>query len=372
MTRVTLSGIGLVTAYGLGTTVFRDGLLANRPAFAESLHGPAFACVPKGVISAPVGSRKDALTALVVGEALADAGMPRLPPGGIVVVAAQVPWTGASDAWMREFEGPSLKPLGRFGINDAIHLSHACASAAFAVTWACELLLAGNAETALIIGVNTANPYEAASMDVIKALSRGVARPFDIRRDGITLGEGGGAIVLETERHARTRGARRDIVVSGTSGSISGSGTATSDSGAIRTCITRTLADSGIAEIEYIHAHATGTPQGDQAEADGLAEIAVNAGWTRPVLTSSHKGAIGHLLHASAIPGIAAAADALRTATAPPTPGLREPLPSVTLHLNRQPEHIPSAKHALVNSFGFNGSNATVLLSRVSGWDREF
>ena len=114
-----------------------------------------------------------------------------------------------------------------------------------------------------------------------------------------------------------------------------------------------------------VHAHATGTPQGDAAEAEALFKVAELRQWSdTPV--SSHKGAIGHLLHASAMPGIAAAAGFLSTGIAPGTPGLQHPMAADRIRLISAPVRTPKAMYVLVNSFGFHGNHASLVFSKES------
>jgi len=128
--------------------------------------------------------------------------------------------------------------------------------------------------------------------------------------------------------------------------------------------MTRALEEAGVVGVDYVHAHATDTVQGDAAEVEAITRLTAKRG-IPDITVSSHKGALGHLLHASAFPGLVAAIGAIRDGLLPTTIGLREPLLARGVHL---PVEGPASvaprpvEHVLVNAFGFGGNNASVLL----------
>jgi 3-oxoacyl-[acyl-carrier-protein] synthase II len=198
-------------------------------------------------------------------------------------------------------------------------------------------------------------------MSVVRAVDRTAARPFDVERAGISLGEGGGAVILEPAGAARARGLRADLTVAGTACRVVGEKPAASAPEVVTDCLRSALSDAGADRLDHVHAHATGTPQGDAAELRAIETVAGELG-VRSVPVSSHKGAIGHLLHISGVPAVAAAALALRTGTAPPTAGLSRAEPTDRVRLPIRPLRIPGARLAAVNNFGFGGNNASVVL----------
>ncbi|MFH8385258.1 beta-ketoacyl synthase N-terminal-like domain-containing protein [Kitasatospora sp. NPDC018058] len=374
MTAVALAGTGLVTALGSGPRAFWDGLLLGRRAFGEltafdgDFRSRTVAAVPASVCPAAPGRRKEAMARTAARQALRAAGLPRLPDGSLVVLVSQAP--GGARGSDGDFTGPGPDPLlAALGTSadrvTVVHLSHACASAAFAASFARDWLLSGLGDTALVAGASALNPYEYASMDVVKTLSPGGARPLDGGRDGITVGEGGGAFVLETGAGARARGHRPQAWLAGAACLVDSTQAVASERDAIAACMRGALQDAGVGRIDYVHAHATGTAQGDAAEAEAVGELARALG-PRPVPVSSHKGAVGHLLHASAFPALVAAAGFLREARVPGTPGLRDPMevPDGVLAV-REATTAARAEHVLVNSFGFSGNNASLVLSAV-------
>ncbi|MCZ0983683.1 beta-ketoacyl synthase N-terminal-like domain-containing protein [Streptomyces diastatochromogenes] len=330
---VALAGTGLISPLGPTPAAFWRGLLDGRRAFGElrgidgDFRSRVVAAVPHEDCPAPAGRRKEALATTAARQALDAAGLPALPDGALVVLVSQTPVLTDPEAERNgDFAGPRPQALLAACRADArrttvVHLSHACASAAFAASFARDWLLSGLSTTALVVGASALNRYEYASMDVVKTLSPHGARPFDAERDGITVGEGGGAFVLETARSARDRGHRPEAWLSGAACLVDTTQAVASAPDAVRDCMRAALDDAGVHRVDYVHAHATGTAQGDAAEAEAVAELAHDLGIATPLPMSSHKGAIGHLLHASAFPGLVAAAGFLREGWIPGTPG---------------------------------------------------
>ncbi|MET7338496.1 beta-ketoacyl synthase N-terminal-like domain-containing protein [Nonomuraea sp. NPDC005650] len=366
-----ITGLGIVSPYGAGFSPYWDGLMSGRSAITSfraserlAILGPGMGGVVGDRICAePVGRRKTWMARTAFAEALCCAGMESVPDDALIVVASQVPRSAGPQEFAREFESPDL--TGSAGASvPVVHVPHACASAAFATAYAFDLLRAGEADVAFVVGVVALNPYDLASMGLVRALSDRPARPFDTGRDGISLGEGGGVVVLETEQAATRRGRRPRIELRAASTLLGGENVAASDTDLIERCALTALERAGDCPIDYVQAHATGTPQGDEAEAMAVDRVARRLGWPRGVPMSSHKGAIGHLLHASTVPSIAAAIGFLITATVPGTAGLTNPIPLERIHLPAASGPSGFARNALVNSFGFYGNHASLVISR--------
>ncbi|MDJ1136544.1 beta-ketoacyl synthase N-terminal-like domain-containing protein [Streptomyces iconiensis] len=393
---IVISGTGLVTPFGHGVPAFWDGLTGGRSAlrpagraFSESYDGAPVGEVPGGG-PAP-GNRKRAYARAAVAEALAATGRDRLPAGTLLVLAGQAPAPGGAG----EGEGEEPAGNGREGAHRVegthgveggaaaevlgppasvaapladgvpgpgglrvVHLSHACASALFAVGFARDMLRAGQAPLAVVAASSVLNPYEYASMEVVRAISGEAARPFDTGRSGISLGEGGGALVLEPAAPGTDL---RGPVVAGVACRVAGGKGAASDAAVIASGMRGALDDASADGLGHVHAHATGTPQGDAAELEAVETIARERGGERLALTS-HKGAIGHLLHASGVPALVAAAMTLRTGIVPPSAGLSSPEPVDRVRLATAPLPVPGLRTCAVNSLGFGGNNATVVL----------
>ncbi|WP_424890441.1 beta-ketoacyl synthase N-terminal-like domain-containing protein [Streptomyces sp. XH2] len=378
MSDVVISGLGLLTPFGRGVGTYWRRLLAGHSALAPArrfaagpYRGEPIGEVPEAPEPGPgaSGSHQQAYASAAVEDALRAARLPRVPDDALVILVGQSPLPAAGspldsplDAEEREFLGPGATGLLAHG--RAVHLTHACASALFAVAFAREALRAGAAPLAVVAGATALNHYEYASMDVVRALDRAAARPFDTAREGISLGEGGGALVLEPAGRARARGLEPDVVVAGTGCRVAAGKPVASDGGSVADCLREALDEARTDRLDYVHAHATGTPQGDTAELQAVEAVAGEHAW-EGLPVSSHKGAIGHLLHISGAAGVAAAAMALRTGVAPPTAGLRTPEETRRVRLPMTPLEIPGASVAAVNSFGFGGNNATVILRRA-------
>ncbi|GAB2993897.1 beta-ketoacyl-ACP synthase II [Streptomyces pseudoechinosporeus] len=380
---VRIAGLGLVTPGGRGPRPFWDGLLAGRVALGDGRRfrtPEAVGEVPETALGAvpPGQSRKRALLDTALGDALRDADLSKgggagavsaVPDGTLLIVVGQSPAVGpeAPDG-CEEFADTGPHPEGA----TVVHLSHACASALFGVALARDALRAGMARYAVVAGASALNPFEYSSMTAVRAVATAPARPFDQDRAGISVGEGSGAVVLEAVAGHEVR--PQDVLVTGAVSRVGGASPAASDSGTALDCMADALAQAGRDRPDYLHAHATATKQGDAAElraAATLAEGTRKQNGRRPASfpVSSHKGAIGHLLHASGFAGIAAAVCTLRTGVVPPTPGLVHPDPELEGSDPDSPVLLPrralfgaDPSCVLVNAFGFGGNNASLAL----------
>ncbi|MBP2330653.1 3-oxoacyl-[acyl-carrier-protein] synthase II [Kibdelosporangium banguiense] len=364
MSDAVITGLGLVTAFGRGVDTFWTASCAGHSALAppkrftaESHEGEAVGEVPADVVAGT--PRKQAYLEAAMAEALADAGLPDVPADARLVRTGQAPGHAAEfgTGWT-EFVGPSIS-------DDVVLVTHACASALFGIGLAVDMIAAAVADVVIVAGGTALNRYEYASMRAVRAISDEVARPFDRRRSGITIGEGGGAVVLESREHAAARGAMADLVVAGTCCKVGTGKPAASDPDLIRDCVESALADAATDQLDYVHAHATGTPQGDNAELVALEAVAAELGH-QDLPVGSHKGAIGHLLHTSGFPAIASTVMTLRTSVVPPTAGLTDPEPTKRLRLSPGRISATGRLVAAATSFGFGSNNSTVVLSTGS------
>nr|CUI25724.1 3-oxoacyl-ACP synthase (FabF) [Streptomyces sp. MG11] len=245
----------------------------------------------------------------------------------------------------------------------------ACASGAEAIALGLDLIRAGRADVVVAGGVEASVlPLPLTGFAQMMALSTAnddpahASRPFDARRHGFVLAEGGTIVVLERAEHARARGARAHAAVLGAGvGSSAAHITASDVPGQVR-AMTASLrdADVGPGDVDHVHAHATSTPQGDLAEAKALAQ----AIGTHPVVTAT-KSMTGHMLGASGAMGAAAAILALRDGTVPAIRNLDEVDPEVELDVVRDAPRSGRLEIALANSFGFGGHNVSLVFGRV-------
>jgi len=251
----------------------------------------------------------------------------------------------------------------------------ACASGNEAIALAVDQIRLGRADIVVAGGTEAAiHPLPMAAFANMMALSKNsgdpttVSRPWDTGRDGFVLGEGSGVLVLESEEHARGRGARIYGEVLGAGITADAHDIAQPDPagrGGSR-AILRALAESEITggDIVHVNAHATSTPQGDIAE--GLMLHATLGEHVAGVVVTSTKSMTGHLLGgAGALESIATVL-ALHHRVVPPTINLDELDPAVDLDIATEPRELRSGDiAALNNSFGFGGANVAVAFGSV-------
>ena len=251
----------------------------------------------------------------------------------------------------------------------------ACASGTESITNAYDHLQAGLADVVIAGGCEAAiHPLPIAAFAAMQALSKRndspetASRPYDVSRDGFVLGEGGGAIVLETEEHAIARGARIYAELAG--GSVTSDAhhiTAPDPAGsAASRAITMALEQAGatIDDVSHINAHATSTPVGDIAEYNALLRIFGNRLGNIPV--SATKAATGHLLGGTGALEAIFTILALHQRTAPPTINLTEQDPAIPMDVVTTPRALGDGPLlALSNSFGFGGHNAVVAFRSI-------
>lgn len=253
-------------------------------------------------------------------------------------------------------------------------VSTACSSGGDAIGTAIMCMQSGKADVMLAVGAESVLcPLVIYSLANAKALSKRndspstASRPFDISRDGFVIGEGGGALVLETEEHALARGA--EIY-----GEVLGCGN-TCDAyhvtaphpegrGAIA-CMKLALAEAGLkpSDIGYINAHGTATGKGDTVETAAIREL---FGEKTPYVSST-KGATGHMMGAGGITETITCVKAIETGVIPPTINLNEVDPECA-GIDLVPNTAKNAeiRYAMSNAFGFGGQNSSVIVGKYS------
>ena len=408
--RVLVTGAGVISPLGNSTEECWANLIAGKSGagpitrFDASAHETRFACevrnfIPEEVMDRKVAKRMDRFAQFAVAashEALKNSGLDLetedLDRIGVVI--------GSGIGGMETFEsqhdilrerGPGrvspffipmmISDMGsgqvsiQFGLRGPNFATvSACASGAHAIGESLRLLRAGDADVMVAGGSEaTITPMSLAGFSSSRALStrnddpQHASRPFDIDRDGFVIGEGAGVIILETEDHARRRGAPLLCELGGYGASADAYHlTAPSEdgNGAAR-AMKRALMDAGIPaeDVEYINAHGTSTPAGDPAEVRAVKTVFGDH--ARRLMMSSTKSMTGHLLGAAG--GLEAVVTALTLArgVVPPTTNLERPDPQCDLDFVPNQARQRPVKVALSNSFGFGGHNVTLAMRSV-------
>jgi len=256
----------------------------------------------------------------------------------------------------------------------------ACASGNEAISLGLDQIRLGRADVVVVGGTEAAvHPLPMAAFANMMALSKkasgegggdptAVSRPWDTARDGFVLGEGAGVLVLESEAHAKARGARIYATVLGAGITADSHDIAQPDPGGRggARAILRALAEGDVSpsDIAHINAHATSTPQGDIAE--GLMIHATLGSHASDVVVTSTKSMTGHLLGGAGALEAVATVLALHHRTVPPTINLDDLDPQVELDIATKVRDLPLGDiAALNNSFGFGGANVAVAFGSV-------
>ncbi len=250
----------------------------------------------------------------------------------------------------------------------------ACSTGAHAIGDAARLIALGDADVMVAGGTESPiNRLSMAGFAACRALSTAfnddpprASRPYDRDRDGFVMGEGAGVVVLEDYDHAKRRGAKiyAELIGYGLSGDAYHiTAPAPDGDGALR-CMNMAIRRAAIspAEIDYINAHGTSTPVGDEIELNAVQRLVGNAAGR--ISMSSTKSATGHLLGAAGATEAIYSILALRDQVAPPTINLDNPSVETPIDLVPRQARRRDIGLALSNSFGFGGTNASLVFRR--------
>jgi 3-oxoacyl-[acyl-carrier-protein] synthase II len=401
---VAVTGIGLVTAAGIGTEATWQGVCAGTSTAARD---PRLAGLPVDISCTVPGfsprehvGRRSSLThdrfiqlsLTAAREAVAASGLdPATWDGarvGVVVgcgLGGVATWEAQHRRMLEQGPGavsalliPMLVPnmvaghlamdLGATGPN--LVTATACASGATAIGTALQLLREGSCDVVLAGGGEAGvSPLMVTGFAQMGALSTArldrpatASRPFDAGRDGFVIGEGSGMLVLEREADARARGARVRARVAGYGASADAHHMTAPDpegGGVIRALRTAlAAADLLPGEIDHVNAHGTSTPLNDAAEARAVRKV---LGQEADV--TSAKGVLGHTLGAAGAIEAALTVLTLEHGTVPPTANLERIDPGVELDVVAGAPRRREVRAAVSNSFGFGGQNAVLVLT---------
>ncbi len=397
--RVVATGLGAVSPWGWDVAHLRAGLASGGSAISEPqrldtttqrtrLAGEVPGLAPGELRLEPSTTRADAFAVAAASAACRDAGL--APAGAAVGV-----YFGGSTAGMAETEefvacllgvregrprlaqvaaqtvnAPGDAVARRLGVcGPVVTVSSACASGGLALGLAFEALLAGEVEIALAGGADALCRLTYAGFNSLRSVDSAPCRPFRPDREGLSLGEGAGVLVLETLEHARARGAPPLAELAGCGSSCDAHHMTAPDpegrgaAAAIRAALAAAGLESG--DVSFVNAHGTGTPHNDSSETRAILEVFGERGRTIPV--TSTKGSIGHLLGSSGAVEAVATVLALLDGAVQPTPGA-DPVDAelgIDLVLNA-PRPLPPNAVGVSTSLAFGGANAAVVLAAAS------
>lgn len=271
----------------------------------------------------------------------------------------------AQVAIAKGYRGPSLT------------VSTACSSGGDAISTACMLLLSGQADAVLAMGTESAlAPLFILGLTSAHALStnndnpQSASRPFDRDRDGFVIGEGGGALIIETEENAKRRGATILAELAGFANCTDGYHVTSPHPDGIGAifCMEKAIEHAGLTtgDVDYINTHGTSTGVGDPIETNAIAKLFGNH--AKEMAVTSTKGATGHMMGAGGITEAITCIQCIRTGVVPPTLNL-ENLDEKCVALNYVPGKAmeKEVKVAMSNSFGFGGQNSSVVFKKYEG-----
>ena len=402
MTQVAVTGLGALTPLGPDVAARTEGLLTGRSG-VRLLEGEQWDALPARLaatvdlegrlerLEARTLDRVQQLALVAAREAWDDAGQPAVEPTRLAVVIGSgiggaLTILGQADV-LRE-KGPRavsphlvpmLMPNGpaatvglALGAKAGVHTPvSACASGAEAIALALQLLRSGRVDVVVAGGSEACvHPLPMAGFAQMRAMStrhdepEAASRPYDKGRDGFVLGEGAGVLVLETEEHAKARGARIHAYLGG-AGLASDAHHVTAPDptgeGAGRS-IVLALEDAGLTatDIGHVNAHATSTPLGDVAEARALA---MALGTHKPAVTAT-KSCTGHLLGAAGAVEAVATVVALRDGLVPAIRNLDDMDDEADVDAVRVDPRELVHNAALSTSFGFGGHDVSLVFVR--------
>jgi len=406
-TRAVVTGVGVVSAWGWGREPFWRGILGGGTAirrFCRFDHAgyrthvagevpPAPAALPGSIRDwsrlswadrFAVAAAREALEQAGLldgdGDCLEDAGLFFASSTGGMLEGEEFYWRlrGAAPgrAALRliatqPVSSPAEAVARALGLSGPVEtVSSACASGTISLGRALDALRSGEVEVALAGGADSLCRTTYGGFNSLRSVDEVPCRPFLRERAGLSIGEGGAVLVVETAEHAAARGARPLVELVG-AGSTSDAGHMTAPhpegEGAAR-ALAAALADAAArpADVAFVNAHGTGTPLNDAAEGRALGAV-LGDDAVRPLPVTSTKGAIGHLLGSAGAAEAAATVLSLVHGTVPPTAGSGELDADTGVDLVRErPRPLPAGVGVSLN-LAFGGCNAALVFAPVPG-----
>jgi 3-oxoacyl-[acyl-carrier-protein] synthase II len=409
---VVITGMGVVSPIGASVPALASALMASRSGIRQVQAPPLRRAYPAATVPGDIGQEFSALelvyldrcqqlALLAAGDALRDAGVERMERFGSRAGLYYGNVNGGSASTQTSYRQllceqiQASKPYAlmaimqnggaaqisiRHGITGPVHChGSACAASAAAIGEAArairdgylDIAIAGGAEApltgAMFFGFEGARALaHAHTLDPVDVAAS--CRPFDIRRSGLVLGEGAAFVVLESERHARERGAVCLAYLSGYGSAADAHHIAMPSADGQARAIRMALADAGLepSHIHYVNAHGTATRGGDPVEASAIRSVFGSGSDSVPV--SSTKALHGHLLGAAGAIECIVAIIAIRYRMLPATAGLDRPDPACLLnHIAGTSLPNQEVETAMSLSCGFGGTNVALIVSKFSG-----
>jgi len=409
--RVVITGLGIVAPVGNDIPTAWSAILAGKSGIApitrfDTSNFPVhFGGEIRGLELEPYLSAKDARRMDAFMQYGVIAGMQAMRDCGLTVTEESSPRIGVlmgsgmgglesiEQTYSKYLETMSPKKVSPFFIPASIinlvsgHLSinfnlkgpnlavaTACTTSTHAIGLAMRLIQTGDADAMLAGGSEMATcPTGMSGFAQAKALSQrnddpqGASRPWDRDRDGFVMGDGAGAMMLEDYDQARARGAKiyAELLGFGMSGDAFHVTAPPDDGDGARRSMVNALLDARLdpSQVQYVNAHATSTPLGDRAETTAI-HRAFGESAAR-LAVSSTKSMTGHLLGAAGVVEAIFSVLALKDQVAPPTINLESPGEGCDLDYVPKQARPMRIEHALSNSFGFGGTNGTLIFRRV-------
>jgi 3-oxoacyl-[acyl-carrier-protein] synthase II len=393
---VVVSGLGIVSPYGLGIKTFWSGLAAGACAIkpvtvidTEGFRSRIAAEIPADVVNTLGSSRRrsraDRLALAAAREALTDAGLQgrERAEAGLFIGAVGGGMLEGEDWYWDEGRRGVISPRMR-ALRSILPYSHAetlgwrlgltgpketivmaCASGAASIALGADLVRAGMIPAAVVGGVDALTHICFMGFNALKLLDPSPCRPFDRERRGMSIGEAAAFFVLEDAERCRARGGRVHARLAGygmTTDAHHVTAPHPEGEGMIQ-AMRQALEDAGrpATAVGYVNAHGTGTLQNDRAEALALRSVFGEGG----VLLSSTKSLVGHTMAAAGSVEAMATVLALQHGLLPPTANLEHPDPEVAFDCLPGAARPAEIEAALSNSFGFGGQNVSLVFTRA-------
>ncbi|MBI5236504.1 MAG: beta-ketoacyl-[acyl-carrier-protein] synthase family protein [Deltaproteobacteria bacterium] len=401
--RVVVTGMGIITALGSGKAENLSGIIAGASAigrltsFDASGYRGATGAEIRGfefdkALSPNSPKRYDRAAKLlltVAREAIREAGFAdKLPADTPVVLGTTLGGMLSGSAFHKEIvlgrEGRASSLFDYIAFSQGVRvaedngassnvfsISNACASGTNAIGFALNEIRGGISDIALAGGYDTMCEFTVAGFNSLQAITTTLCRPFDLRRDGLVLGEGAAILILEEMGAAKRRGTTILAEIAGYGESSDAYHITRPDptAGGARLAIKRALEDAACApsDVDYINAHGTATSFNDAMEAKAIREVFKDHAKTVPV--SSIKSAVGHILGGAGAIEAVISIVAMNESILPSNINYSTPDPECPLNIVDRPGQKHNIKRVLSNSFGFGGANAALVIQKYR--DRE-